>query len=66
MRNNPEKLKIANNIISESGALSSCKKEATDMIEREWKNFSKVIPITEAKIQIKLMITGLTNFIYET
>ena len=66
MRNNPEKLKIANNIIRESGALSLCKKEATDMIEREWENFSKVIPMTEAKIQIKLMITGLTNFIYET
>jgi len=66
MRNNSEKLKIANNIIRESGALSLCKKEATDMIEREWKNFSKVIPMTEAKIQIKLMITGLTNYIYET
>ncbi len=49
-----------------SGALSLCKKEAIDVIEREWKNFSKVIPMTEAKIQIKLMITGLTNFIYET
>jgi geranylgeranyl diphosphate synthase type 3/geranylgeranyl diphosphate synthase type I len=66
MRKNPKKLKNAVCLVKKSGSLSLCKKEATSMIEREWKNFSKVIPMTEAKIQIKLMITGLINFNYET
>jgi len=66
MRSDPKKLKIATRLIKESGALSLCKKEAENMIEKEWENFSKVIPMTEAKIQIKLMITGLINFNYET
>jgi len=66
MRKEPDKVKTASQIIRESGALSSCKKEATEMIEKEWKNFSKAIPVTEAKIQIRLIITGLINFSYET
>jgi geranylgeranyl pyrophosphate synthase/predicted secreted hydrolase len=59
-------IKTASQIIRESGALSLCKKEATEMIEREWKKFSKLIPVTEAKIQMRLMITGLINFSYNT
>ncbi len=66
MRHDPGKLETAVHIIKESGVLASCKKQASDMIEKEWKNFSKIIPMTEAKIQIKLMITGLLNFNYET
>lgn len=66
MRKDSQKLKTAAHIVKKSGALSLCKKEAKNMIEKEWKIFSKAIPVTEAKIQIKLMITGLINFNYET
>ncbi|MBN1272094.1 MAG: polyprenyl synthetase family protein [Candidatus Aminicenantes bacterium] len=65
-RNNPDNLKTAARIVRKAGVLSSCKEEAINMIESEWKNFSEYLPMTEAKIQIKLMITGLLNFDYET
>ncbi|MGM0467026.1 MAG: FPP/GGPP synthase family protein, partial [Acidobacteriota bacterium] len=66
MRKDPKKLKTAARLVKKSKALSLCKKEAENMIEKEWRNFSEVIPMTEAKMQIKLMITGLINFNYET
>ncbi len=66
MRTKPDEIKTASQIIRESGTLSSCKKEAQEMIDKEWEKFSKVIPVTEAKIQMRLLITGLINFSYET
>ncbi|MBD3415392.1 MAG: hypothetical protein GF421_13320 [Candidatus Aminicenantes bacterium] len=65
-RKEPEQLAAATDLIYNSGVLALCKKEAADMIDKEWKKLSRVIPMTEAKIQIKLMITGLLNFNYET
>lgn len=65
-RQDPEQLKSAVQIIRESDILRMCRQDAESMLEREWKHFSQLVPVTEAKIRLRLLISGLLNFAYDT
>ena len=53
-------------LIRESGALDACRVFAQDMIEDEWRKFSKHVPPSDTKTMIRMLISGLTNIIYES
>ncbi len=59
-------LKEGIDLIRQSGVLESCREEAQNLIQEEWKRFSQHIPPSDAKTMIRMLISGLTNIIYES
>lgn len=46
-------------LVQRSGALAACRREAQEMIEREWKSFSAHVPPSEPKTMLRVLWTFL-------
>jgi len=65
-RNDPDILAEGIHLIYASGALEACRQEAQEMIEKEWRSFSRHVSPSDAKMMIKMLISGLTHVVYES
>ena len=48
-------------LIRSSGSLSVCAREATRMVEREWRRFSGFVPPSQSKTMLRILCAGLMN-----
>ncbi|MDG6256872.1 MAG: polyprenyl synthetase family protein [Methanomicrobiaceae archaeon] len=53
-------------LVRKSGAVESCVQEAVDMIEDAWKQFSRYIPPSPAKLMLRVVCANLIQMAYDT
>ncbi|MEE4354132.1 MAG: polyprenyl synthetase family protein [Desulfatiglans sp.] len=65
LRREKEYLEKSIVMVRNSGALEVCRKEAEEMIDREWKNFKRYAFHCDSKIMLRMLISSLLNYSHD-
>lgn len=66
LREDPAALAGGIALVRRSGAVESCTREAVEMIEEAWQEFSVHIPPSPAKLMLRVVAANLLHMAYET